>query len=81
MKIIDTRDGTTLEGDCVTVFPANEPVSERDMLRFYNLRPYDRAYDLMTRPCQYDRVVLQRGDVSDHHFYIVPKYDFYRAEA
>lgn len=86
MKIIDTRDGTTLQGTPIAVLPANQPVSDQDMLRFYGLRPGSLNFDRLAGPQSLERVVLQRGDdpvtklPSEPSFYIVPRYDFYRVE-
>lgn len=80
MKIIDIRDQTTMEGVCVAVLKADQPVSEADMLRFYGLKPDHRAFDLLATACPQDRLVLQRGEPEDRHYYIVPKYPFYRIE-
>lgn len=81
MKIIDIRDLTTMEGECVAVLPANEPVAHEYMQRYYRLDdPEAKAYQILAKPCSKDRLVLQRGEASDRHYYIVPKYEFYRVE-
>lgn len=77
MKVTDTRDGTVMQGQLIATLPANQEVTARDMRAFYKVPPDSRTYDIMARPCEYDRLVLQRGDDQDNSFYIVPKYPFY----
>lgn len=81
MKIIDTRDQRVLEGELVATIPAGQAVSEEDMRRFYAMGPHHRNYNLMSAPQTVERIVLQRGDVEDHSFYIIPRYPFYKEAA
>lgn len=79
MKIVDTRDQTTMEGEYIATFVANQPVSDADMLRFYGLRPSGRHFELLSAAQPLDRLVLRRGgDDEDASYYIVPKYPFYK---
>lgn len=77
MKIVDKRDGTEMSGELIATLPANQPVSEHDMRRFYKSTPNSRNYRMLAAPVPHDRLVLLRGDWEDAAYYIVPRYEFY----
>lgn len=88
MRVIDTRDQTTMQGKLIATIPAGQPVSDADMKRFYGMGPGARNFELLSAAQSTDRVVLQRGGGVDPasnlegepSYYIVPKYPFYRIE-
>jgi hypothetical protein len=77
VKIKDTRDSQIFEGEFVTVIPANEAPSTKVVAKYYGVLPHHRNYAVIAAPCEYDRIVLDRGEDEDPHYYIVPKYPFY----
>lgn len=74
MKVIDTRTGKALPGRCVLTIAAGNPVPSREVPRIYGVSPNHRAYNVMTRPCDYDRMVLQLGTITDRLFRVLQKY-------
>ena len=80
MKITDTRDQTVIEGELVATLPAHQVVGQHDMQLFFRTVPGCKNYGLLSAAQPIDRVVLSRGDPEDRHYYIVPKYPFYKVE-
>lgn len=78
MKIRDTRDGRTFEGELVAMLPPNEEPPDEAVRRFYKIGPGDKHYDVVKRAQPLPRMVLQRvPDDDDPSYYIIPRYDFY----
>lgn len=71
MRVIDNQKRIVLDGTCVSVIPANEPVNQAQMREVWKATPGHRLYAVMAKPQPYERLVMRRGTEDDEDYYVL----------